>query len=142
MAKRQFEKANSIQAGVAAFNLACVHGVRGDNEHCLEALQTAKEKGNLPEDADILADPDLAKIKNQDWFQDFMASLEEGRRKEEEKRLAKKAEAEAAEKAKLEEKNRPDPIYSSQKKVEERKIEPVVQAEEVSVPTDESPSEE
>lgn len=151
MAKRQFEKANSIQAGVAAFNLACVHGVRGDNENCLEALQTAKEKGNLPEDADILADPDLATIKNQAWFQEFMASLAEGRRMEEEKRLAKKAAAEAAEKAKLEEKNRPDPIYSSQKKVEERKVEaePVVHEEavstseeHVSAPTAESASEE
>jgi tetratricopeptide (TPR) repeat protein len=151
MAKRQFEKANSIQAGVAAFNLACVHGVRGDNENCLEALQTAKEKGNLPEDADILADPDLAAIKNQAWFQDFMASLAEGRRIEEEKRLAKKAAAEAAEKAKLEEKNRPDPIYSSQRKVEERKVEaePVVHEEavstpeeHVSAPTAESDSEE
>jgi Plant specific mitochondrial import receptor subunit TOM20 len=142
MAKRQFEKANSIQAGVAAFNLACVHGVRGDNENCLEALQTAKDKGNLPEDADILADPDLAKIINQDWFQDFMASMEEGRRKEEEKRLAKKAEAEAAEKAKLEEKNRPDPIYSSQKKVEERKIEsePVVHEEAVNTSAEQVPA--
>ena len=152
MAKKQFEKANSIQAGVAAFNLACVYGLRGDNDNCLAALQTAKENGNLPEDADISADPDLAAIKNQAWFQEFMASLEEGRRIEEEKRLAKKAAAEAAEKAKLEEKNRPDPIYSSQKKVEERKTEsePVAQAEETvhtpaehaPAPTEESPSEE
>ena len=124
MAKRQFEKANSIQAGVAAFNLACVHGVRGDNKNCLEALKVAQENGNLPEDADILADPDLASIKNQAWFKEFMDSLEEGRRIAEEKRLAKKAAEEAAEKAKLEEKNKPDPIYSPQKKVEERKPEP------------------
>jgi hypothetical protein len=121
MAKRQFEKANSIQAGVAAFNLACVYGVRGDSEGCIEALKTAKDNGNLPEDTDILADPDLVGIKKEAWFKEFMDSLEEERRIEQEKRLAKKAADEAAEKARLAEKNKPDPIYSPQKRVEERK---------------------
>jgi hypothetical protein len=100
MAKRQFDKANSIQAGVAAFNLACVYGVRGNNESCLEALKTAKEKGNLPIDADILSDPDLAGMKGKAWFKEFMSSLEEDRRIEEEKRLAAKAAEEEAKKPK------------------------------------------
>jgi len=100
MAKRQFEKANSIQAGVAAFNLACVHGVRGNNEGCLEALKLAKEKGNLPEDTEIMADPDLANMVGQSWFNDFMASLVEDRRIEAEKRAAAKAAEEEAKKPK------------------------------------------
>ncbi len=100
MAKKQFEKANSIQAGVAAFNLACVHGIRTDHEACLEALKIAKEKGNLPDDAEIVADPDLAGIIEQQWFKDFMASLQEDRKLEEEKRLAAKAAAEAEAEAK------------------------------------------
>lgn len=132
MAKRQFEKANSIQAGVAAFNLACVFGVRGDNENCLEALITAKEKGNLPDDADILADPDLANVINQDWFKEFMASLEEERRLEEEKRLAAKAAEEEAKKPK--EKTEFDPYASPKKKTKEQKAEPEVTNENAEAP--------
>jgi Plant specific mitochondrial import receptor subunit TOM20 len=122
MAKRQFEKANSIQSGVASFNLACVYGIRGDNESCLDALKIAKDKGSLPVDADILADPDLAKIKNQAWFKEFMTSLEEDRRLEEEKRLAAKAAEEAAKKPK--EKTEFDPYRPQKKKLEEKTTEP------------------
>lgn len=121
MAKKQFEKANSVQADVAAFNLACVHGVRGDNDDCLEALKTAKAKGNLPEDADILADPDLAGVVKQKWFKDFMASLEEDRRIEEEKRLAAKAAAEEAKKPKPKNPNEFDPYHDLKKKAKDTK---------------------
>lgn len=123
MAKRQFEKANSIQSGVAAFNLACVYGIRSENESCLEALKIAKDKGSLPEDADILADPDLAKIKNQAWFTEFMASLVEDRRLEEEKRLAKKAAEEEAKKPKPKDPNEFDPYRTPSKKAKEKKPE-------------------
>jgi len=124
MAKWQFEKANSIQDGVAAFNLACVHGVRGDNESCLEALKLAKEKGNLPEDAEILADPDLANVVTQPWFQEFMASLEESRRLEEEQRLAAKLAEEEAKKPKPKNPNDYAPYHSPKKQAEEKVGEP------------------
>lgn len=136
MAKKQFEKANSIQAGVAAFNLACVHGVRGDSEKCLDALKTAKENGNLPEDADILADPDLANMVGQSWFKDFMSQLEEDRRIAEEKRLAAIAAAEEAKKPKPKDPNAYDP-YQSTKKVEAKKAEPEASTDEPHV-TDET----
>ncbi len=118
MAKRQFEKANSIQTGVAAFNLACVHAVRGDNEACLDALKIAKEKGNLPDDAEILADPDMAKVIEQSWFKEFITSLEDDRQLAEEKRLADKAEAEAkeAERKKPNNKDTFDPYFKADKK--------------------------
>jgi hypothetical protein len=133
MAKRQFEKANGIQAGVAAFNLACFYGVRSEDENCLDALKTAKEKGNLPEDADILADPDLANVVKQKWFKDFMASLEEDRRIAEEKRLAAKAAEEEAKKPKPKNPNEFDPYHS------EKKTEPKATKASESVDTEESP---
>lgn len=74
-AKDYFEKANAIQAGSASYNLACIYGLRGDKEACLTALEIAKGKGSLPVPADILADPDLGGVKNQEWFIDFMESL-------------------------------------------------------------------
>ncbi len=124
MAKKQFEKANSIQSGVADFNLACFHGVRGDDDDCLEALITAKAKGNLPEDADILADPDLANVVKKKWFKEFMTSLEEDRRIEEEKRQAAKLAAEEAKKPKPKNPNEFDPYHVSKNKAEDTKSEP------------------
>ena len=74
MAKAHFEKANSIQAGTASYNLACIYGLRGDGDACLKALQNSKDKGSLPDAQDILNDPDLDAVKNQDWFVAFMES--------------------------------------------------------------------
>ncbi len=74
-AKSYFEKANAIQAGSASYNLACIYGLRGEKEGCHNALEISKNKGYLPVVADILADPDLDCVKYQDWFVDFMESL-------------------------------------------------------------------
>jgi tetratricopeptide (TPR) repeat protein len=74
-AKSYFEKANAIQAGAASYNVACIYGLRGEKETCLNALEISKNKGYLPVAADILADPDLDRVKDQDWFIDFMESL-------------------------------------------------------------------
>ncbi len=74
-AKSYFEKANAIQAGSASYNLACIYGLRGEKEGCHNALEISKNKGYLPVVADILADPDLDRVKYQDWFVDFMESL-------------------------------------------------------------------
>jgi Plant specific mitochondrial import receptor subunit TOM20 len=123
MAKRQFDKANSIQSGVAAFNLACVYGVRGDNDNCLAALKTAKDKGSLPADADIIADPDLAGMKNKAWFKEFITSLETDRQLDEQKRLAAKAAEEEAKKPKPKNPNEFDPYHTEKKKVESKKPE-------------------
>lgn len=75
LAKRQFEKANAIQAGSASYNLACLRWLARDHKACLQALEQSYDKGSLPDEQDILNDPDLAGIQHQDWFHDFMASV-------------------------------------------------------------------
>ncbi len=75
LAKKQFEKANAIQAGTASYNLACIYGLRGDKDACLKSLENARNKVTLPEAGEILNDPDLASVKEQDWFVDFMETL-------------------------------------------------------------------
>jgi tetratricopeptide (TPR) repeat protein len=74
-AKKQFERANAIQAGTAAYNLACIYSLRGDNEACLKALESSKAKASLPDVADITSDPDMANVKDQDWFLAFIEEL-------------------------------------------------------------------
>jgi len=75
LAKKQFEKANAIQAATASYNLACIYGLRGDKDACLKALENARVKVTLPEAGDILNDPDMDAVKEQDWFVEFMESL-------------------------------------------------------------------
>ncbi len=76
-AKNYFEKANAIQAGSASYNLACIYGLLGDKEACLTELEISKGKGSLPDSKDILEDPDMSGVINQDWFIAFMDSINE-----------------------------------------------------------------
>ncbi|MGR8981329.1 MAG: TPR end-of-group domain-containing protein [Gammaproteobacteria bacterium] len=95
-ARIEFEKANSIQAGSASYNLACIYALRGDGEACLKALETARDNGSLPVADDILSDPDLDGVKNKDWFIAFMESLAE-KKEEAVETAAKESEAEQSE---------------------------------------------
>lgn len=75
LAKMRFEQANAIQAGSASYNLACIYGLRDDGEACLQALKESKSRGSLPEVDEIINDPDMEKVKNQPWFEEFMIAL-------------------------------------------------------------------
>lgn len=72
LAEEFFEKACGIQKGSAAYNLACIYALRGDDDACLAALQTAKEYGSLPDEQNILQDEDMASVIDAQWFKDFM----------------------------------------------------------------------
>jgi hypothetical protein len=73
-AQQEFERANSIQAGAASYNLACIHALREENEACLKALETSRDKGSLPDTQDIVNDPDMANVQDQAWFIEFLES--------------------------------------------------------------------
>lgn len=76
-AKQHFIKANSIQAGSASYNLACIHALHAEDEACLSALEDSRDHGSLPETDDILTDSDLESVKSHHWFTDFIASLDQ-----------------------------------------------------------------
>jgi hypothetical protein len=76
LAKSCFETANGIQAGSASYNLACIYGLRNDGKACLQALETARDKGFLPTADEVQHDVDLDRVKQQPWFVEFIASLE------------------------------------------------------------------
>jgi len=75
MAQTFFENAGRIQKGSSAYNLACIHAIKGDEPACLEALQLAKDSGSLPDEPAILKDPDLLAVHEQPWFKEFIATL-------------------------------------------------------------------
>jgi hypothetical protein len=75
MAKQFFEKAGEIQKGSAAYNLACIYALSGDEEACLAALQLAKDSGSLPDELVILKDADMAAVLELPWFKEFIESL-------------------------------------------------------------------
>lgn len=77
MAKEFFDKANQIQKGSAAYNLACIYALRNDEEACLEALELAKANGSVPDEAAMLADPDMANVLEKPWFKAFVLSMQQ-----------------------------------------------------------------
>lgn len=86
-AKEKILAANALEAGIGAYNLACIHSLRGEWGECRKWLNQACDTGNLPEKGYLKADKDLADAREKIWFQEFM------------KELAKKAEADAEAKA-------------------------------------------
>ncbi len=70
-----FEKAGEIQKGSAAYNLACIHALRGDQDACLGALELARECGSLPDEQEVMDDPDMVGVKDAQWFQEFLGAV-------------------------------------------------------------------
>ncbi|MGY6276599.1 TPR end-of-group domain-containing protein [Methylomonas sp. MgM2] len=70
-----FEKAGTIQKGSAAYNLACIYALRGDEPACRKALEQAKDFGSLPDIATILEDVDMDNVKQAQWFKDFIEAV-------------------------------------------------------------------
>jgi len=73
-----FENSERIQRGSAAYNLACIYGLRGQQEACQEALELSRSSGSLPAVDDIINDSDLSKVKNTAWFTDFVEKIKAG----------------------------------------------------------------
>jgi len=78
LAGEYFENSERIQRGSAAYNLACIYALRGQQDACVEALTLSKESGSLPNVEDMNNDPDLAKVKNAKWFVEFIEAVKAG----------------------------------------------------------------
>ncbi len=74
-AEARYLKVEGITAGRATYNLACVSARRGDAGACQTWLRRAKDHGRLPDKEHLLRDPDLASVRDEAWFQDFLGEL-------------------------------------------------------------------
>lgn len=95
-AESMFLTAEGIQKGSASYNLACIYGLRGEDEACQESLKKSLDHGSLPEIESILNDSDLEKVRKKPWFKKFIESLyalEEEAKAEAEAETRKKQEA-------------------------------------------------
>ncbi|MFW5444287.1 MAG: hypothetical protein ACKE51_08290 [Methylococcaceae bacterium] len=70
-----FDNAERIQRGSAAYNLACIYGLRQQPDACLEALQMSKECGSLPSVEAMVNDSDMKTVKNAPWFVGFIEKI-------------------------------------------------------------------
>jgi Tfp pilus assembly protein PilF len=59
----------------ALYNLACAEVMQGDYEAAKRHLLAAKEHNVLPATAHLEHDPDLAGLRDELWFRDFLANL-------------------------------------------------------------------
>ncbi|MGZ5456893.1 MAG: TPR end-of-group domain-containing protein [Thermoanaerobaculia bacterium] len=64
--------ANDIVPGTGSYNLACIHGIRGEAEDCRTWLLHAREHGHLPPREHLLADPDLETVRDEAWFRELV----------------------------------------------------------------------
>lgn len=73
-AGEKFEAAEAIQPGSAAYNRACVAGLRGNEREAAYWLRKAAEAGKLPAPDHVLADSDFDRVRES---QVFKAALKE-----------------------------------------------------------------
>jgi Tfp pilus assembly protein PilF len=76
-AKEKIVAADSLEPGLGAYNLACIHSLRGEQRECQKYLEQAREMGNLPVEKYLKMDEDLDNVRNEMWFKNFIQSLSE-----------------------------------------------------------------
>jgi hypothetical protein len=75
-AEQQALKAEEVQPGVGASDLARIAALSRREEDCRKWLGTAKEHGCLPSKIRLETDEDLASVRNAPWFQELLSSLQ------------------------------------------------------------------
>lgn len=67
--------AEELSPGAGSYNLACAFARLGQESNCREWLEKCKAQVTLPSADHIRDDPDFAGVREQEWFEKFLASL-------------------------------------------------------------------
>lgn len=76
-ALRRLMMAEHLLPGCAAYNLACLHALRGEEDEVLRWLGVGKELRELPPRETFEADSDFQSLRGRDWFESFLTELDE-----------------------------------------------------------------
>jgi hypothetical protein len=74
-AQEKFSAAEALVPGIASYNLACIHSLRGEYEECRKHLESARDHKSLPPFSYIKNDADLGKVRQLEWFKDLIKTL-------------------------------------------------------------------
>jgi hypothetical protein len=74
-AKEQAEKAETIEAGWGAYNLACIAAELGDRESVEKWMSRSAEYGQMPGLSDVLRDESFEQLQNEMWFRDLLIQI-------------------------------------------------------------------
>jgi hypothetical protein len=67
-ARRMLIAAEAQGALSAAYNLACLCALDADPDGCRQWLERCRSTLRLPPEEQLLSDPDLASVRDEDWF--------------------------------------------------------------------------
>ena len=76
LARESLLTAQELSAKAAAYNLGCECALAGDLDECRGWLQISKEAGHLPPREQLLEDPDLASVRQEEWFDELLRQVE------------------------------------------------------------------
>jgi thioredoxin-like negative regulator of GroEL len=74
-AREKCLKANQLKPGCSLYDLACIAAAEGDFAEVRARLEAALAAGTLPPAAHLETDADLAAVRVEPWFLDFVARL-------------------------------------------------------------------
>jgi hypothetical protein len=77
-AREKFLAAETLQPGIASYNLACIHSRRGEYEGCRKRLEFARNHKSLPSLEQLKNDADLANVRQLKWFNKFIKTIRAG----------------------------------------------------------------
>ena len=76
-ALRRLMMAEHLLPGCAAYNLACLHALRGEEDEVRRWLSVGLELRELPPRATFEADSDFQSLRDQPWFESFLTELDQ-----------------------------------------------------------------
>jgi len=75
-ALRRLMMAEHLLPGSAAYNLACLHALRGEEDEVRRWLLVGQELRELPPRETFESDSDLQCLRGHRWFEDFLTELD------------------------------------------------------------------
>jgi tetratricopeptide (TPR) repeat protein len=71
-AEARYAEAEARLPGVTFYDRACVAALGGDHDACLRYLDASREAGRLLPKDHVESDPDLASVRDTEWFREFL----------------------------------------------------------------------